>query len=77
LGEWVPLPYLDIKSSQVKVFSLKMEAAWTSETYHITTWYPNPEGLDLNLHHRENLKSYLDVIHPGQNYRSMTNKGLE
>jgi hypothetical protein len=40
--------------------TLKMEAAWSSETsvsYHITTWRHNPKNLDPNLHRRENVVS--------------------
>jgi len=33
---------------------------WRS--YHNTTCHHNPEELDLKLHHREDLKSYSDVI---------------
>jgi hypothetical protein len=43
-------------------FTLKMEAAWTSETlvvsYHNTKLRHNREDLDLNLHRRENHKSH-------------------
>jgi hypothetical protein len=41
---------------------LKMEAAWFSImllSYCISTWHHNPEDLDLNLHHCENLKSWI------------------
>jgi len=41
---------------------VKMEAAWSSETsvsYYATTQRRNPEGRDLNLHHPENLRSFI------------------
>jgi hypothetical protein len=40
-------------------FTLKMQAAWTSEplvSHHNTKLRHNPEKLDLNFHHHENLK---------------------
>jgi len=43
----------------ITVDLLKMEAAWTSETfisYHSMTQCHNPEELDLNPHHCENPK---------------------
>jgi len=43
-------------------FSLKMEGARFSETlvcYHITTLRHNPAEHDMNLHHRENMKSWI------------------
>jgi hypothetical protein len=45
-------------------FTLKMEAACTSETsvfYHNTTWRHNPEDLNLYLHCHENLKTHNEV----------------
>jgi len=47
-------------------FTLNMETAWTSETavpYHNVTHCHNPEELNLNLHHHENLKSHTWRIH--------------
>jgi hypothetical protein len=42
--------------------TLKMEAAMFSEVlalYHNTTWHCNPDDLDLNLHHLENISHNL------------------
>jgi hypothetical protein len=39
------------------IFTMKMEAAWSSETvvcYHITAGYYNPGKYDLNVHRHEN-----------------------
>jgi hypothetical protein len=49
-------------SSRVEV---KAEAAKSSEklvSYHITTWFHNPEDLDVN-HHGENLKFWKRPIY--------------
>jgi hypothetical protein len=53
-------------SEDLASFTLKMEVAWSSQTfssYHRTTRLHNPEDLNLNLHHRENLRrSHLWMI---------------
>jgi Co/Zn/Cd efflux system component len=44
---------------QVVVFTLKIEAARSSETlvsYHDTTQHQNPKDLDMDLQRRENLR---------------------
>jgi hypothetical protein len=48
-------------------WSLKTEAARSSKMlafYSNTTLHYNPEDLDLNLHHYENLNSHIQYIHP-------------
>jgi hypothetical protein len=44
------------------VFTLKMEASWTSETfvsYYNTTRHHSPEDLDLKYHGRGSLKIHI------------------
>jgi len=58
----VPMPFFPITSH----FTLKMEAARTSETlvpYHNNTWCLNPEDLGINLHCYENLKSLITRLY--------------
>jgi len=51
-------------SLQMKSFSMKMEAARSSETWvscHINIQCHNPEDLNMNLHSHENLKSHIST----------------
>jgi hypothetical protein len=65
---WFALLSFKLRSSGLwcrKVFTVKTEAALTSETlvsYHITTRRHNPEDLGLNLHRRESVNSYQIMI---------------
>jgi len=55
-------------SLSLSLFTLKMEAAWSTETlifYHYTAWRHSPEDLDLNVYRRKtsNLTSSLFFVH--------------
>jgi hypothetical protein len=56
--------------------TLKMEAAWTSETlsYHNTQWHHDPEDLNLKHHCRRSVKTHIQTL---RSYIHMLNSKTE